>query len=101
MAKRGSDSTTRGPAPAPAQTPPDFAQVLGIADALPMPIAYIDRERRYRFVNRAFAEFFERPRSAILGQSVRELLGEALYKVRQPMFDAAFAGERQYFVADF
>ena len=101
--KRGSDSRTAGPAPAraPAQTPPDFAQVLGIADALPMPIAVIDRERRYTFCNRAFAEFFERPRSAILGRSVRELLGEALYAVRQPMFDAAFAGTRQYFVADF
>ena len=99
--KKGSDSTTTGPAPAPAQVAPDFAQVLGIADALPMPIAFLDRERRYRFVNRAFAEFFERPRAAILGKSVAELLGEAIYKVRQPMFDAAFAGERQYFVADF
>jgi PAS domain S-box-containing protein len=105
MAKRaGSDSAGEGAAARaamPTPRPPDFAQVLGIADALPMPIAYLDRDRRYSFCNRAFADFFERPRSAILGRTARELLGEAVYKVRQPMFDAAFAGERQFFVADF
>jgi len=101
MAKRaGSDSAGKG-----AQAPPpaafDFAAVLGIADALPMPIAFLDNERRYRFINKAFAEFFERPRAEILGLTVRELLGEALYAVREPLFDAAYAGTRQWFVADY
>ena len=97
MAKRaGSDSTEAAP---PAV--PDFAQVLGIADALPMPIALLDRDWRYIFCNRALADFLERPRSAILGHTVREVLGEAVFQVRKPMLDAAFAGERQWFVADF
>ena len=107
MAKRsGSDSTGRGPQPQPAPLTAepaafDFAAVLGIADALPMPIAYIDAGHRYRFINRAFAEFFERPRGDILGRTVEELLGPEIYAVRRPMFDAAFAGERQWFAADF
>ena len=33
---------------------------LAFADALPMPIAYIDATRHYRFCNKAFGEFFER-----------------------------------------
>ena len=100
--KAGSRSKRAPPrAAAPAPPPPDFAQVLGIADALPMPIALLDKERRYIFCNRAFAEFFERPRSAILGRTVLEMLGPQLYEVRKPMMDAAYAGERQFFVADF
>jgi PAS domain S-box-containing protein len=104
--KRGSESLKPGTRPKrapprPAPAPPDFAQVLGIADALPMPIALLDKERRYIFCNRAFADFFERPRSQILGRTVLEMLGPQLYEVRKPMMDAAFSGERQFFVADF
>jgi PAS domain S-box-containing protein len=79
----------------------DFAGILAIADALPMPIAFLDEERRYRFINKAFAEFFERPRSAILDVTASELLGDEVYAVRKPMFDAAFAGEPQWFAAEF
>ena len=72
MAKRlGSDSTgdRQGPQAAPAAAW-DFQSILAIADALPMPIAYLDTERRYRFVNKALADFFERPRSEILGATM-------------------------------
>ena len=100
MARRAA-SESGGAGAGESPPPPGFAQVLGIADTLPMPIALLDRERRYAFCNRAFADFFERPRAQILGRTVRELLGEDLYRVRRPMLDAAFAGERQWFVADF
>jgi PAS domain S-box-containing protein len=79
----------------------DFASILAVADALPMPIAYLDEEQRYRFINKAFAEFFERPRSSILGLTAKELLGDEVYAIRKPLFDAAYAGERQWFAADF
>jgi PAS domain S-box-containing protein len=102
MAKRGpSESVIVGPKVAPRAAALDFGAVLGIADAVPMPIAFIDSGHRYRFINRAFAEFFERPRSSILGLSVEELLGAEIYEVRKPMFEAAFAGEHQWFAADF
>jgi PAS domain S-box-containing protein len=79
----------------------DFTDILAIADALPMPIAYLDSEQRYRFINKAFAEFFERPRSTILGVTARELLGEEVYAIRKPLLDAAYAGEKQWFAADY
>ena len=79
----------------------DFAAILAVADALPMPIAYLDEEQRYRFINKAFAEFFERSRSSILGLTAKELLGDEVYAIRKPLFDAAYAGERQWFAAEF
>jgi len=99
--KRDRESSKAGPRPRPPVRAPEFGQVLGIADALPMPIALLDRDRRYIFCNRALADFLERPRSAILGRTMKEVLGDKLYKVRQPMIDAAFAGDHQWFVADF
>ena len=60
-------------------------------------IAYCDASLRYRFINRALAEWFERPRSEILGKTMREVLGEVAYPMREPMIHAALGGERQWF----
>jgi len=79
----------------------DFSQILGVADALPIMIGFIDRDERYIFVNRALADWFERPRKDILGRRMNEMLGEEDYRARKPLFDAALAGERQFFAADF
>ena len=81
--------------------PLDFSQILSVADALPIMIGFIDREERYRFVNRALADWFEKPRKEILGRTMRDMLGEANYQGREPLVAAAFAGERQFFAADF
>ncbi|GAA4024372.1 PAS domain S-box protein [Sphingomonas swuensis] len=79
----------------------DFSRVLAIADALPMPIALLDRQQRYRFCNKALAEFFEMKRAAILGRTLREVVGEKAFRVREPMMLAALQGERQWFAAPF
>jgi PAS domain S-box-containing protein len=79
----------------------DFSQILGVADALPIMIGFIDRNERYRFVNRALADWFELPRREILGRTVRDMLSEEDYRARQPLMAAAFAGEREWFAADF
>jgi PAS domain S-box-containing protein len=79
----------------------DFSQILGVADALPIMIGFIGRDERYSFVNRALADWFERPRKEILGRRMDEMLGEEDYRARKPLFDAALAGERQFFAADF
>ena len=79
----------------------DFSQILAVADALPIMIGFIDREERYRFVNRALADWFELPRREILGRALNEMLGEEDFRARQPLVAAAFAGERQWFAADF
>jgi PAS domain S-box-containing protein len=75
--------------------------MLALADLLPVLIAYIDRDERYRFCNRAYADWLELPRSAVLGKSMRELLGEETYAARRPLIAAAMAGERKFFAAEF
>jgi PAS domain S-box-containing protein len=75
--------------------------LLSLADVLPVMTAYVDREERYRFLNKPLADWFERPRSAILGKTLKEVLGEQAYAVRAPMIAAALAGERQFFASEF
>ncbi|MCF2515169.1 PAS domain S-box protein [Sphingomonas sp. G124] len=79
----------------------DFSQILAVADALPIMIGFVDRTEHYRFINRALADWFERPRREMLGRTMREMLGDKTYESRRPLIEAAFAGERQWFAADF
>ena len=79
----------------------DFSAILAVADAIPVMIAYVDNQQRYRFVNRTLADWFERPRAEILGKTLREVLGDAAYSRREPMVAAALTGERQRFSIEF
>lgn len=44
-------------------------------------IAYVGTDQRYRYVNRAYSEFFGKSRSEIRGQTVKELLGIAYPRI--------------------
>ena len=109
MATRGRNRTrSPGARSAAAAAPPrplaeqfDFSQVLSIADALPMAIAYVDASLTYRFVNKALAEFLERPRSEILGRTMEQVLPAAVMAARRPMLELALRGEEQWFAAEF
>ena len=79
----------------------DFASILGVADALPVMVGFCDPQLRYLFVNRGLAEWFEKPRAAILGKTMRDMLGEKTFQSRQPMLTAALAGERQWFASEY
>jgi PAS domain-containing protein len=56
------------------------AQLRLMADALPVLIAYVDQEQRYRFNNRYYEEWLGAPPVQLLGQPVREVLGEEGYR---------------------
>ena len=79
----------------------DFAGILAVADMLPVMVAFADRDLRYRFMNKPMADWFEKPRSELLGLTMRELLGEEAWKMREPLVAAAMAGERKFFASDF
>ncbi|MET0343905.1 MAG: ATP-binding protein [Polyangiales bacterium] len=64
-----------------------------IADALPVLIAYIDEDLRYRFVNSHYEGWFGRPRSEIHGMSVLELLGPVAFEALRPHLAKVLAGE--------
>ena len=75
--------------------------LIALADLLPIMTAYIDRDLMVRFLNQPLAEYLEQPRSALVDRPVREMIGEETYRDREPLIEAALAGERQFFVAEF
>ena len=79
----------------------DFGQMLAIADALPIALAYVDAGLTYRFVNQTLADFFERPRAEILGRTMAEMLDKQAMADRKLMLETALGGERVWFTADY
>jgi len=73
------------------------SQLRQLADALPLYVSFVDREERVRLANRIFEEWFDRPREEILGKTLREVLGDEAYALRQPWIEAALRGERVRF----
>ncbi|WP_225895871.1 PAS domain-containing protein [Dendronalium phyllosphericum] len=64
-----------------------------IADALPVLISYVDANRCYQFINRTYQVWFNRSRDEILGNPVRQLLGEAVYQRVEPYINQVFTGQ--------
>src|SRR6185295_10331219 len=79
-------------------TPPEL---LALADLLPVMTAYVDKDLNYRFMNKALAEWFGRPRREVIGRPMADVLGETNFVPRKPMIEAALKGERQFFAATF
>ena len=44
-------------------------------NALGIPVAYVDRNQRYRFVNKAFVDWLGKREADVLGREVIEVLG--------------------------
>jgi PAS domain S-box-containing protein len=71
-----------------------------ITDLLPLRIAYIDREQRYRFGNGRYEEWVGRPREEFIGRHAREVLGNFLYERLQPHIQTALSGRDVRFELD-
>lgn len=68
-------------------------QFRAILESIPARVGVLDRDRRYRYVNREFAAFVGRPPEAIIGRTVAQVLGEAAYTTVAHHAEAALAGE--------
>ena len=68
-----------------------------VIDALPGLVVYIDRDYRYRFANRAYGEWFQRPARDFEGQEMTETLGKAGFEAVRDGVDRALAGEQVEF----
>lgn len=75
---------------------PDYYMRL-LVDRVPSMLAYWDQNLRCRFANRAYERWFGVNPGNLLGTSIRELLGPALFALNEPHMRAALAGERQVF----
>jgi diguanylate cyclase (GGDEF)-like protein/PAS domain S-box-containing protein len=73
------------------------ARMLSIADALPVLVAFIDRDYHYDFVNSRYEDHFGVDKTHFLGKSVEEVIGTSAYQVYRPFLERAAAGEPQLF----
>jgi len=64
-----------------------------LADNVPALFSYIDRDQRYRFVNKRYEALFGRSAEEIREMSVRELLGPESYSEVKVQLDSAFSGK--------
>ncbi|HEY8023491.1 MAG TPA: PAS domain-containing protein [Burkholderiaceae bacterium] len=68
-----------------------------IADNLPALIAYVDKNRRYRFTNVHYEKLFERDGAKVMGSNVSDVFGGEYYTFTSDRIDAALRGERVCF----
>ncbi|MEA2691623.1 MAG: hypothetical protein QOJ16_1010 [Acidobacteriota bacterium] len=69
-------------------------QLQLITDSLPVLVAYIDRDRLYRFINRHYEAWFGRPMHEAVGQPLAAVMGEAAYEAVREQVEAALAGDQ-------
>jgi len=74
-------------------------QLRAITDNLPVSIAYLDEEERYRFVNRTGLEWLQQPAEAVLGRRKDEVLSPQVYANRRAHLREALSGRRAAFEA--
>jgi two-component system sensor kinase FixL len=67
-------------------------ELMAFADAMPVLIAYVGADRRFRFTNKTCDAWLGRPRGWISGRSVREVLGPAMSAAIDRHVEAALAG---------
>jgi PAS domain S-box-containing protein len=76
------------------------AQLRLVADHASIFLAHIDRQHRFRFVNRAYAARFGLRPEEIVGASLSRTLGAAAYAICRPHLERALGGERVEFEAE-
>ncbi|WP_380937902.1 PAS domain-containing protein [Sphingomonas floccifaciens] len=69
------------------------AELRLVADSLPVLIGFIDSDLRYRFANRAYEDWFYLSPKDVVGRSVRDVVGDEGFAVREAGMRAALAGE--------
>jgi PAS domain S-box-containing protein len=68
-----------------------------LVDHLPSMLAYWGRDLRCRFANQAYRHWFGVDPSTLVGTSLQDLLGPALFALNEPYVRAVLRGEEQLF----
>ena len=68
-------------------------QLRLITDALPVLIAYITADLRYKFVSKAYCAWFGKPKEEIEGKLVWEVIGDSAYEQVKEVLHQTLAGE--------
>ncbi|TLN10263.1 PAS domain S-box protein, partial [bacterium] len=65
-----------------------------VTNSIPFLLAYLDRDLVYRFINEPFCRWFGLPRSAIIGRTMRELIGSHAFEIARPHIQIALEGHK-------
>ncbi len=68
-----------------------------ITDCLPVLVAYIDTDERYRFANQTFQSWYGLAPQNLIGRSIAEVMTDAVYQDLQGHVRRALSGERVAF----
>ncbi|MCA9057263.1 MAG: PAS domain S-box protein, partial [Planctomycetaceae bacterium] len=68
-----------------------------LMDSIPAYISYVDVDERYLWVNQVYEDWYQRPRSEIIGRTIRELQGEENYAVIQPHVQRVLRGDSVHY----
>lgn len=71
----------------------EVARRSRLVDALPMLVAYVDRDRHYREVNATHERWFAMRREDIVGHELGDVLGVEAHAAIEPYVQAALRGE--------
>lgn len=74
--------------------PADLALLKLVADAMPGLISYIGADLKYRYMNRAYFDWFGLDPEANLGKTPRDVATEEGFRTFAPHLERALAGER-------
>lgn len=72
----------------------DNESVRFISDAFPSFLSYVDSSERYRFINAAYERHMNVKREDLIGKTVLEVWGEAVYQRVQSFVKRALQGEQ-------
>ncbi|WP_175443039.1 diguanylate cyclase [Halofilum ochraceum] len=72
---------------------PTESTLLELADTVPSRIAYVDRDLRYRFNNRAYEKSFNVRRDDLYGKHISAIIEPGSLDVLLPLYRRALAGE--------
>jgi PAS domain S-box-containing protein len=71
--------------------------IKNITNAMPAMVAYWDRDLRCRFANQSYLAWFNKTDKEIIGNTMQELQGEALFTVSAPHIQGVMEGKQQNF----
>ncbi|MBF5045498.1 MULTISPECIES: PAS domain S-box protein [Myxococcaceae] len=72
-------------------------QLRLLTDALPVVVAFIDAEQRYRLANRTYEAWFGLDPASLIGRTMQEVLGDEVYLRVRHHIEAALRGEPQLY----
>ncbi len=73
------------------------SQLRAIMDGVPAPVAYVDRDERCRYFNRAFTQYFGLPADKVTALRLPDVVGSEIYQSMQAKIACALEGEAMAF----